>query len=155
MWVGGPYCPDFFESSRQGAHCAFKQLIAPNKQKSPSRIACEANEVAYTNRVQADQHAGAGGRILQAAGLGAVSTGFALGKIGFAGGEFLEPIGGGIPGAAAGAFIGGVVGAAGGVLTGAAKELGTYYLKNNSFFGFGNTYQTQLNANIQKNCGAL
>jgi len=37
---------------------------------------------------------------------GAVSGAIAGGKVGFSGGEGLEPLGGGIPGALAGGFIG-------------------------------------------------
>ena len=127
----------------------------PVAKKSAARLACEANETAYANRVQADQNAGAGGRILTGAAVGAGTTGLALGKLGFAGGEFLEPIGGGVPGALAGGFVGAVVGATGGIITTSAEEIGNLFFQNHSFFGFGNNYQTQLAENISKHCGGL
>jgi len=43
-------------------------------------------------------------------------------RAGAVGGEFLEPFGGGVPGAAAGAVVGGIFGAAAGVLTSVVKE---------------------------------
>jgi hypothetical protein len=105
--------------------------------------------------VQSDQNAGAGGRILKGAGIAAASTALTLGRVGFIGGEFLEPVGGGIPGALAGGFFGAVVGGASGLLTTAAKEAATGFFQNHSILGYGNTYQKTLNDNIQKHCGGL
>lgn len=76
------------------------------QQKSPARRACEANETAYANRVQSEYFDRIGSRILTGMAAGAVSGAIAGGKVGFSGGEGLEPLGGGIPGALAGGFIG-------------------------------------------------
>ncbi len=44
------------------------------------------------------------------------------GYAGAVGGEFLEPLGGGVPGAIVGGVVGGIFGAASGVLTSVVKE---------------------------------
>jgi RHS repeat-associated protein len=125
------------------------------QQKSPARQACEANEIAYANRVRDDYFDGTSDRILSATFTGAKAGAVSGAMRGFMGGELLEPIGGGIPGALAGGFIGGVAGAGGAVLKQGAQEMLGGYLYDHSFLGFGNTYQKQLAANIQKRCGGL
>lgn len=63
-------------------------------------------------------------RILASVKQGAVIGAVRVGYAGFIGGEGLEPLGGGIPGALLGGFIGGVAGAGGGVFTGSAIAIG-------------------------------
>jgi RHS repeat-associated protein len=63
-------------------------------------------------------------RVLASVEQGAIVGAVRGGAAGFAGGEVLDPFGGGIAGAILGAFIGGTVGAGAGAFTGSAIALG-------------------------------
>jgi RHS repeat-associated protein len=125
------------------------------QEKSPARKACEAKEIGYADRVKADYLSGANDRIISSIVTGARDGAIAGAQIGFVGGEVAEPLGGGIPGAIVGGIVGGVATAGGAALTAPVKEVVNGFFYDHSIFGFGNTYQKQLDANIQKHCGGL
>lgn len=123
--------------------------------KSPARLACEQNEIEYANRTRTDYLKGASRRMLKDIGTAALSGAAQGAKAGAGSGELIEPLGGGVPGALVGGFVGAVTYSAAATIGGGFKEIANQYLYDNSFLGFGGTYQRQLAANIQKHCAGL
>lgn len=86
-------------------------LVDPNCGKSKSQKLAAAAKKFYCKASPEE-------KIISSMKFGAAWYGFWFGVTGAAGGEFLEPLGGGIPGAAYGVTVGASIGAASGVLSG-------------------------------------
>ncbi len=101
----------------------------PQKPKSPveqafdkARAACLARKKAEADKARSEYRNKYSSRLFWSMGTGALVGAVRGGYVGAIGGEFLEPLGGGVPGAAVGVVVGGIFGAAGGVLTSVVKE---------------------------------
>jgi hypothetical protein len=83
---------------------------------------CLAREKAKADRARSAYRNRYSSRLFWSMGTGALVGVARGGYAGAVGGEFLEPLGGGVPGAIVGGVVGGIFGAASGVLTSVVKE---------------------------------
>jgi len=86
------------------------------------RKACLEREKAQADKARTEYRNKYSSRLFWSMGTGALVGAVRVGYVGAVGGEFLEPLGGGVPGAIIGAVVGGIFGAAGGVFTSVVKE---------------------------------